>query len=98
MAWEYHAPLQDMRFVMERVLDAPAFWAQCMPFAELDLDTVDAVAASFATLRRDFPQVRVCFFGHVHQPLAARTRIGRTECINVGHFQGRGRPYVIDLE
>ncbi|MFM8766857.1 MAG: acyl-CoA dehydrogenase N-terminal domain-containing protein, partial [Rubrivivax sp.] len=51
MAWEYHAPLQDMRFVMERVLDAPAAWAQCQPFAELDLDTVDAVlqeAAKFA--------------------------------------------------
>ena len=51
MAWEYHAPLQDMRFVMERVLDAPATWAQCPPFAELDLDTVDAVlqeAAKFA--------------------------------------------------
>ena len=51
MTWEYHAPLQDMRFVMERVLEAPAAWAQCQPFAELDLDTVDAVlqeAAKFA--------------------------------------------------
>jgi len=43
MAWEYHAPLQDMRFVMERVLQAPASWALCTPFADLDLDTVDAV-------------------------------------------------------
>jgi len=51
MAWDYRAPLQDMRFVMERVLGAPATWAQCAPFAELDLDTVDAVlqeAARFA--------------------------------------------------
>jgi alkylation response protein AidB-like acyl-CoA dehydrogenase len=51
MAWEYRAPLQDMRFVMERVLGAPASWAQCATFAELDLDTVDAVlqeAARFA--------------------------------------------------
>ena len=51
MTWEYHAPLQDIRFVMERVLEAPAAWAQCQPFAELDLDTVDAVlqeAAKFA--------------------------------------------------
>ena len=51
MTWEYHAPLQDMRFVMERVLEAPAAWAQCQSFAELDLDTVDAVlqeAAKFA--------------------------------------------------
>ena len=36
-------------------------------------------------------------FGHVHQPLAARTRRGRTECINVGHFQRTGRPYVLEL-
>jgi alkylation response protein AidB-like acyl-CoA dehydrogenase len=40
-----------MRFVMERVLQAPASWAGCAPFADLDLDTVDAVlqeAARFA--------------------------------------------------
>jgi Icc-related predicted phosphoesterase len=37
-------------------------------------------------------------FGHVHQPLVARTRIGRTECINVGHFHGRRRPFVLDLD
>lgn len=37
------------------------------------------------------------FFGHVHQPLAARARIGRTECVNVGHFHGRERPFIIDL-
>jgi Icc-related predicted phosphoesterase len=35
-------------------------------------------------------------FGHVHQPLQARTRIGRTECVNVGHFRGRGTPYVLE--
>ena len=45
MAWDYRAPLQDMRFVMERVLQAPASWAQCGPFADLDLETVDAVLA-----------------------------------------------------
>ena len=38
-------------------------------------------------------QPAVALFGHVHQPLAKRTRIGRTECINVGHFRGTGRPY-----
>lgn len=43
-------------------------------------------------------QPRYAFFGHVHQPLYSRTRIGRTECINVGHFHGRERPYVIDVE
>lgn len=42
-------------------------------------------------------QPRYHLFGHVHQPLVARTRVGRTECINVGHFHGRRRPFVIDL-
>ena len=35
-------------------------------------------------------------FGHVHQPLHARTRVGRTECINVGHFRGTGRPFLLE--
>jgi hypothetical protein len=33
----------------------------------------------------------------VHQPLRARFRIGRTECVNVGHFAARATPYVLDL-
>lgn len=35
-------------------------------------------------------------FGHVHQPLRARTRIGRSELVNVGHFRGSGVPYVLE--
>lgn len=42
-------------------------------------------------------QPRYHFFGHVHQPLAQRARIGFTECINVGHFRARRRPLRIDL-
>lgn len=42
-------------------------------------------------------QPRYHFFGHVHQPLAHRARIGRTECVNVGHFHGREEPFIIDL-
>jgi Icc-related predicted phosphoesterase len=38
---------------------------------------------------------RWAVFGHVHQPLAPRMRIGHTECANVGHFQRRERPYVL---
>ncbi|HYS37706.1 MAG TPA: metallophosphoesterase, partial [Pseudonocardiaceae bacterium] len=38
---------------------------------------------------------RWSLFGHVHQPLAARMRIGRTECVNVGHFKRTGAPYVL---
>ncbi|MGH3436344.1 MAG: metallophosphoesterase family protein [Sciscionella sp.] len=40
---------------------------------------------------------RYSLFGHVHQPLTARIRMGRTECVNVGHFQRSATPYVLDL-
>jgi hypothetical protein len=46
-----------------------------------------------AVIRRDRP--RAALFGHVHQPLAQRVRVGRTECVNVGHFQRTGVPYVV---
>jgi Icc-related predicted phosphoesterase len=42
-------------------------------------------------------QPRYALFGHVHNPLAPRVRIGRTECVNVGHFRANRAPYVIDL-
>jgi Icc-related predicted phosphoesterase len=38
---------------------------------------------------------RYSIFGHVHQPLARRTRIGVTECLNVGHFRATGTPFVL---
>ena len=41
-------------------------------------------------------QPAVVLYGHVHNPLVARARIGRTECVNVGHFRGRGTPYVLE--
>jgi len=40
-------------------------------------------------------QPRYALFGHVHQPLARRTRIGVTECLNVGHFRATGAPHVL---
>ena len=40
-------------------------------------------------------QPEMVVFGHVHNPLVRRTRIGRTECVNVGHFRGLGRPFVL---
>ncbi|MFR9791626.1 metallophosphoesterase family protein [Streptomyces sp. MB22_4] len=45
-------------------------------------------------IRRTRP--RYSLFGHVHQPLARRMRIGATECVNVGHFAGRGTPWVLE--
>jgi Icc-related predicted phosphoesterase len=41
-------------------------------------------------------QPELVLFGHVHNPLVRRTRIGRTECVNVGHFRGRGTPYAVE--
>ena len=65
---------------------------------ELSYDVVarraeQSSTALLAAIHRDRP--RWSLFGHVHQPLAARTRIGRTECVNVGHFKRTGRPYVL---
>jgi Icc-related predicted phosphoesterase len=50
--------------------------------------------ATLAAIREHQPPLAL--FGHVHQPLAARMRIGRTECVNVGHFRGTGAPYVME--
>jgi Icc-related predicted phosphoesterase len=49
--------------------------------------------ALLARIRRDRPRAAV--FGHVHQPLAPRCRVGRTECVNVGHFRHTRTPYVL---
>ncbi len=43
MAYAYRAPLRDMRFVIERVLDAPASWRACTAWTDLDADTTSAV-------------------------------------------------------
>jgi Icc-related predicted phosphoesterase len=51
--------------------------------------------ALLETIRRTQP--RYAFFGHVHNPLARRVRVGRTECVNVGHFRATRTPYVVDL-
>ncbi|MFG3493703.1 metallophosphoesterase [Streptomyces sp. NPDC047928] len=39
---------------------------------------------------------RYALFGHVHQPLARRMRVGATECVNVGHFAASGRPWALE--
>jgi Icc-related predicted phosphoesterase len=45
-------------------------------------------------IRRTRP--RYALFGHVHQPLVQRARVGRTECVNVGHFASSGRPWALE--
>ena len=37
--WTYNAPLRDMHFVIEEVLQAPTAWAQTPAFKDLDVDT-----------------------------------------------------------
>jgi Icc-related predicted phosphoesterase len=39
---------------------------------------------------------RYALFGHVHQPLTRRMRIGPTECVNVGHFAATGTPWALE--
>ncbi|MDO9486418.1 MAG: metallophosphoesterase [Actinomycetota bacterium] len=43
-------------------------------------------------------QPKYHLFGHVHQPLHQRARIGKTECINVGHFNARRTPFVLTVD
>ncbi len=50
--------------------------------------------ALLAAVRATAP--RYLLFGHVHQPLQRRMRIGRTECVNVGHFRGGDLPYRLE--
>ena len=66
---------------------------------ELRWDTVTRrpEVASEALLKAiEQHQPRYALFGHVHQPLQQRLRIGHTECVNVGHFRATGRPFVLE--
>lgn len=38
-------------------------------------------------------QPRLSYFGHVHQPLVGRGKIGHTELVNVGYFRGTGEAW-----
>ncbi len=67
---------------------------------ELFYDTVarrfEIGSMALADYVREY-QPRYHLFGHVHQPLARRHRVGRTECINVGHFHASQKPFVLHL-
>jgi Icc-related predicted phosphoesterase len=67
---------------------------------ELLYDTVARRMETGSTALLDLirrTQPRYALFGHVHNPLARRVRVGRTECVNVGHFRATRAPYVVDL-
>jgi len=43
VSWTYRAPVADMRFVIERVLEAPSAWAKWPAYQSMDIDTATAV-------------------------------------------------------
>jgi len=50
--WTYQAPLRDMAFVIEQVLEAPALWREIPAFGDLDAETARQVleeAGKFAS-------------------------------------------------
>jgi alkylation response protein AidB-like acyl-CoA dehydrogenase len=53
MPYDYQAPLRDMRFVIERVLNAPQSWAASEAFAELDIETTKAVLEEASRFARE---------------------------------------------
>lgn len=98
------APVADFDARVQLVVDQGAVDVLCahIPPAIPEV-TFDVVARRFevgsksllAAIAKLQPQVNV--FGHVHQPLYARYQLGRTQCLNVGHFRSSRRPYVLDL-
>ncbi len=45
----YNAPLQDMRFLLKDVFDAPSFWQANDSLSHIDMDTVDSVLEALST-------------------------------------------------
>lgn len=97
----YLCPEEDFDTRLRKLGDVDVLCTHIPPAVpELTYDVVarrpeSGSAGLLETLRCGRP--RYSLFGHVHQPLARRMRIGRTECVNVGHFQRTGTPYVLQL-
>ena len=90
---------EEFRAKLEAVGEVDVLCTHIPPAVpELLYDTVarrleKGSVALLETIRATRP--RYSIFGHVHQPLARRTRIGVTECLNVGHFRATGAPFVL---
>ena len=95
----YEMSEEEFRAKLEAVGDVDVLCTHIPPAApELLYDTVarrleKGSVALLETIKAIRP--RYSIFGHVHQPLARRTRIGVTECLNVGHFRATGMPFVL---
>ena len=99
-AWTpYVLAAEDYAAAVERLGELDVLCSHAPPAVpELAYDVVSRRSeapstALLARIRRDRP--RAALFGHVHQPLAQRCRVGRTECVNVGHFRQTATPYVL---
>lgn len=90
---------EDMRAALLGLTDVDVLCTHIPPaVSELMYDVVArrpewGSHAALELIARDRPRWSV--FGHVHQPLARRVRVGYTECVNVGHFQRSGKPHVL---
>jgi len=90
---------EDFRAKLDAIGEVDVLCTHIPPaIPELLYDTVarrleQGSAALLEVITRTRP--RYALFGHVHQPLVRRTRIGITECLNVGHFRATGAPHVL---
>ncbi|MGW8670783.1 metallophosphoesterase family protein [Streptomyces niveus] len=100
MRTPYEISDEEYAAKVERLGDVDVLCSHIPP--EVPELTYDTVARRFErgsralldAVRRTKP--RYALFGHVHQPLASRMRVGSTECVNVGHFASTGRPWAME--
>ncbi len=102
-AWRpYVRPADDYRASVQALGDVDVLCSHLPPdIPGLRYDVVPArveMAGPGLLTHIDRHQPALSLFGHVHQPLAHRARRGRTECINVGHFQRTERALTLDLD
>ncbi|TWP48921.1 metallophosphoesterase [Lentzea tibetensis] len=97
--WPYLRTEENMREALLGLTDVDVLCTHIPPAVpELTYDVVArrpewGSRPALEVIERDRP--RWALFGHVHQPLARRVRVGYTECVNVGHFQRSGKPHVL---
>ncbi|MEU2180372.1 metallophosphoesterase family protein [Streptomyces thermolilacinus] len=100
MRTPYEIPEEEYAAKVEALGEVDVLCSHIPPdVPELTYDTVArrferGSGALLAAIRRVRP--RYALFGHVHQPLVRRMRVGATECVNVGHFASSGRPWALE--